>query len=66
MKNLLYIGNNLNTAKANISSIQVLGGLLESEGMIYAMLLRKEIKCFDYWICYGVAFGILNGQMQYL
>ncbi|RZN83097.1 MAG: glycosyltransferase [Winogradskyella sp.] len=32
MKNLLYIGNNLSTAKTNVSSIQVLGSLLKSEG----------------------------------
>ena len=32
MKNLLYIGNNLNTNRTNLSSIQTLGGLLESEG----------------------------------
>ena len=32
MKNLLYIGNNLNTAKTNVSSIQILGEKLESEG----------------------------------
>lgn len=32
MKNLLYIGNNLETAKTNISSIGILGKLLEAEG----------------------------------
>lgn len=32
MRNLLYIGNNLNTAKTNTSSIQVLGKQLEAEG----------------------------------
>lgn len=32
MKNILYIGNNLSTAKTNVSSIQTLGKLLEGEG----------------------------------
>lgn len=32
MKNILYIGNNLSTQKSNVSSIQTLGNLLESEG----------------------------------
>ncbi|WP_452227739.1 glycosyltransferase family 4 protein [Lacinutrix sp. MEBiC02404] len=32
MKKILYIGNNLKSKKANISSIQVLGTLLEKEG----------------------------------
>ena len=33
MKRILYIGNNLKTKNANISSIQVLGGLMEREGL---------------------------------
>ena len=32
MKNLLYIGNNLNNESSNLTSIQHLGGLLEGEG----------------------------------
>ncbi|MDO1501065.1 glycosyltransferase family 4 protein [Winogradskyella maritima] len=32
MKNLLYVGNNLSTAKTNLSSIQNLGRTLEDEG----------------------------------
>ena len=55
MKNLLYIGNNLNTAKANISSIQVLGVLLESEGynLCYASSKRnKLLRLLDMlWSC---------------
>ena len=46
MKNLLYIGNNLNTAKANISSIQVLGALLESEGYDLRYTSSKRNKMF--------------------
>ncbi|WP_179018620.1 glycosyltransferase family 4 protein [Winogradskyella forsetii] len=38
MKNVLYIGNNLNSKNSNISGIQTLGSLLEKEGynMYYA------------------------------
>ncbi|WP_255572977.1 glycosyltransferase family 4 protein [Hanstruepera marina] len=32
MKNLLYIGNNLNNKRSNVSSIVVLGPMLEAEG----------------------------------
>ncbi|WP_053990382.1 glycosyltransferase family 4 protein [Mangrovimonas sp. TPBH4] len=32
MRNVLYIGNNLNNKYSNLSSIQVLGALLEAEG----------------------------------
>ena len=46
MKNLLYIGNNLNTAKVNISSIQVLGALLESEGYDLRYASSKRNKMF--------------------
>ena len=44
MKNLLYIGNNLDSSKTNVSSIQVLGALLESEGydLRYASSKRNK------------------------
>ncbi|GGI58023.1 glycosyltransferase family 4 protein [Winogradskyella haliclonae] len=55
MKNLLYIGNNLNTTKTNVSSIQVLGGLLESEGynLRYASSYSNKFVRFLHmaWCC---------------
>lgn len=45
MKNLLYIGNNLKTKQSNISSIQMLGSLFESEGytLFYASSKHNKI-----------------------
>ncbi|NRD20539.1 glycosyltransferase family 4 protein [Winogradskyella eckloniae] len=45
MKNVLYIGNNLKSKKSNISSIQTLGPLLESEGytVFYASSKNNKI-----------------------
>lgn len=55
MKNLLYIGNNLNTAKTNTSTIQVLGQQLEAEGynLRYASSFpNKFLRVLDMaWSC---------------
>lgn len=55
MKNLLYIGNNLNNKRSNLSSIKVLGPLLESEGfnLRYASSYsNKVLRLFDMlWSC---------------
>ena len=55
MKNLLYIGNNLSTKTNNLSSIQTLGRLLESEGyqLRYASKHKnKVIRLLDMlWAC---------------
>ena len=55
MKNILYIGNKLNTAKANVSAIQTLGILLESEGyhLRYASSYNNKILRFIdmIWSC---------------
>ena len=50
MKNLLYIGNNLNHKKSNLSSIGVLGPLLEKEGFkVYYSSSKKSklLRLFD-------------------
>ncbi|MBD0833108.1 glycosyltransferase family 4 protein [Aestuariibaculum sediminum] len=50
MKNLLYIGNKLNNRKANISTIDVLGGVLEQSGyrVYYASnKTNKGIRLMD-------------------
>ncbi|WP_047547838.1 glycosyltransferase family 4 protein [Psychroserpens sp. Hel_I_66] len=50
MKNILYIGNNLKNSKSNISGIQILGPLLESEGyhVQYASSkTNKALRLFD-------------------
>lgn len=46
MKNLLYIGNNLNHRKSNPSSIRVLGPLLEQEGyrVFYASSKVSKVR----------------------
>ncbi|MFD1064157.1 glycosyltransferase family 4 protein [Winogradskyella litorisediminis] len=55
MTNLLYIGNNINNAKSNLSSIQVLGKKLEAEGyhLRYASsYTNKLLRLFDMaWSC---------------
>lgn len=45
MKTILYIGNNLKSKTSNISSIQLLGGLLEVEGyrVYYASAKRNKV-----------------------
>ncbi|MBT8270646.1 MAG: glycosyltransferase family 4 protein [Bacteroidia bacterium] len=45
MKNVLYIGNNLSSKSTNLSSIQVLGSLLEQDGfhLRYASHFRNRI-----------------------
>lgn len=45
MKKIIYIGNNLRSRKTNISSIRILGPLLESEGyeIIYASHYKNKI-----------------------
>ncbi|MBT8272453.1 MAG: glycosyltransferase family 1 protein, partial [Bacteroidia bacterium] len=50
MRKILYIGNNLKTKNANISSIQALGGFLEQEGfkMYYSSSqLNKIARMID-------------------
>lgn len=50
MKQLLYIGNNLKSKRANVASIQTLGGLLSSEGytVYYASSqLNKVLRLLD-------------------
>ena len=55
MKNLLYIGNNLNTKRSNVSSIKVLGPLLEKEGfnLCYASSYSNKVfRLLDMlWSC---------------
>lgn len=55
MKNILYIGNNLNNKTTNLSGIQRLGSLLEKEGFIiyYASsVLNKGLRLLDMiWTC---------------
>ncbi|MBT8287504.1 MAG: glycosyltransferase family 4 protein [Bacteroidia bacterium] len=54
MKNILYIGNNLSSKSSNISSIQVLGGLLEQEGfhLRYASKFQnKALRMIDMIVC---------------
>lgn len=46
MKRILYIGNNLRTKNANISSIQLLGGLMEREGIKMYYASSKVNKAF--------------------
>ncbi|WP_199757277.1 glycosyltransferase family 4 protein [Formosa maritima] len=58
MKNVLYIGNKLNSKRSNVSSISVLGPMLEDEGfkLRYASSYPNKIKrmldmlwtCFKY------------------
>ncbi|WP_299114665.1 glycosyltransferase family 4 protein [uncultured Winogradskyella sp.] len=59
MKNLLYIGNNLNTTKTNISSIQVLGGLLEFEGynLRYASSYSNKFIRFLHMLWYCIRYA---------
>ena len=58
MKNLLYIGNNLNHKKSNLSSIGVLGPLLEEEGyqVFYASSkINKIARLLDMlWTCFSL------------
>ena len=53
MRNVLYIGNNLKHKGSNVSLIQTLGVLLESEGyvMYYASSKRNKVKRFLDMIC---------------
>jgi len=55
MKNILYIGNNLNSKTSNLSGINTLGPLLENEGYIlfYASSkLNKVLRLLDMsWTC---------------
>lgn len=55
MKNVLYIGNNLNSKTSNVSGIQTLGPLLESEGftLFYASSkFNKVLRLLDMlWNC---------------
>lgn len=44
MKNVLYIGNNLKNHRSNISGIQILGPLLESEGCVIYYASSKSNK----------------------
>ena len=44
MKKILYIGNNLNNSTSNISSIQVIGNLLEKEGYAVYFASGKSNK----------------------
>lgn len=46
MKNVLYIGNNLRSKTSNISGIQTLGALLESEGYSMYYASSKTNKVF--------------------
>jgi glycosyltransferase involved in cell wall biosynthesis len=55
MTTILYIGNNLKTKTSNLSSIQLLGGLLESEGytIFYASNKRnKVLRLLDMVYCF--------------
>lgn len=56
MKNVLYIGNKLVNKRSNVSSISVLGPLLESEGfkLVYASSYNnKIIRLLDMlWTCF--------------
>ena len=53
MKNVLYIGNKLNNNKSNVTSISLLGALLEQEGfkLTYASSYSNKVKrLFDmFW-----------------
>src|SRR5690554_777156 len=55
MKNVLYIGNQLSNNRSNLSSINILGPLLEQEGfkLKYASIYtNKVIRLFDMlWTC---------------
>ncbi|WCO02549.1 glycosyltransferase family 4 protein [Psychroserpens ponticola] len=55
MRNILYIGNNLNNKTSNLSGIQTLGPLLETEGFVihYASSkANKILRLFDMvWTC---------------
>ena len=44
MKNVLYIGNNLNNKTSNLSGIQTLGPLLENEGFVMYYASSKSNK----------------------
>ncbi|WP_028873289.1 glycosyltransferase family 4 protein [Psychroserpens burtonensis] len=44
MKKILYIGNNLKNSKSNVSGIQILGPLLESEGHVVYYASSKANK----------------------
>lgn len=46
MLRILYIGNNLNSSRTNVSSIQVLGSLLESEGYVLRYASSYNNKFF--------------------
>lgn len=55
MTRILYIGNNLKTKTSNVSSIQLLGGLLEKEGysVYYASSRRhKVLRLLDMVFCF--------------
>jgi glycosyltransferase involved in cell wall biosynthesis len=61
MRNILYIGNNLKTKTSNISSIQLLGGLLESEGFTVYYASSKRYKLVR--LC-DMVFSFLRYQHQ--
>lgn len=55
MKRILYIGNNLRSKNSNVSSIQILGGLMEQEGfeVFFASgKLNKILRLLDMILCF--------------
>jgi glycosyltransferase involved in cell wall biosynthesis len=59
MKKILYIGNNLKTKTSNVASIQLLGGLLESEGYAVYFASAKRNKLLR--LC-DMVFSLLRYQ----